>query len=565
MKRLGWVLVLVAFMLPILVIGCSMEKDEDDWVDELRDRRTRDNALMWVQEHKTKKAVPNLLSLMKKRYGTLKAVYTLGIIGDPVAVPTLIEELKVVAKKDSLDHDRLTEQICMALGMIGETNAVDALLWTVDQAGEMGRAGAVQALGMIGDPRATEKLIGVLKNTKEKLLIRHYTAIALGRLKASEAADALVYALFVDDETGRNLFRDGQLSLLQIGGEAARKALIAGYELKNTDANELAKSIDLKEDWIKIKIVNVMGELRDPELSDFFMAEFEKGLKGDIVYELQAKIIQAMERTPLKKDLLGKLAQAFTSPVKNTAYLNERELISKIFISNNYTDQLDEFMSVAEKGDVTLKNAKGKPQAFSQWCVAAANVVSMLGDHTLADRFDAFVKAGKCKAEIFGLKQKTPELLANFNMRMQAAKECGTNMACWQKVVTAKEWPKREKAVYMLAATGDKKYMTDVMKTLTYSNEQVRQAVQHAIWKIATPEVLPQLIKFWIDNKINKDFQKITEDIGYILHMHIRDWNLDGPKAYKELFEKAEKLRGKTASVDVPMHGEEELSTDSGL
>jgi len=559
-KALGMLLI-IAFVLPTLLIACSGEKTEADWVDELRDKRTRDNALMYVQQHKTKQAVPALLRLVEKKYGTLKAIYALGIIGDETAVPKLIEELKLVAKKDSMDHDRMTEQLCMSLGMIGATASVDALIWAVDNGGEMGRAGAIQALGMIGDPRATQKLIEVVKNEKEKITIRHYAAIALGKLKADEAADTLVYALLVDDGTGLNLFRDGQLSLIQIGGKAAREALIKGYKLENADAMALVEKYiketkpgapKFKVDWLQIKAINVLGEMRDAGNAPFLMGEFDKGVKDDLVYELFAKVMQSLERTPLGKEDLAKVAKIFLQKPRSTAYLNEREILSRVFIFNNYQDQLNDFMKIAAKGDLTLKNAMGKNQAFSQWCVAAANVVSILGDDKLADEFDAFSKSGKCDAAIWGLKTPVKEILNNFNERMQASKHCKADMACWVKALQSDKWQWREKALYVLGNSSNQAYMDDIIKVMNYPKEEVRAGVLYAVSRLMRTEDMPTLIRFWQDQKINKEFQKITESLGYVLFIKMRELKLDSPNARKELFEKAQKMKStKTAKKTV--------------
>jgi HEAT repeat protein len=553
MKRNLAVVLILSFVLPVVLFACSGEKTESDYVNELRDRRYRDAAMMYVQEHKVKEAVPALLELIKKRYSTLKAVYTLGIIGDPVAVPPLLEELREVAKKDSLDHDRMTEQISMTLGMIGATNSVDTLIWTAENAGEMGRAGAVQALGMIGDKRATQSLINVVKNENEKLLIRHYAAIALGRIADPIAAETLVYALYVDDETGRNLFRDGQLSLIQIGGEAARNALIAGYEGKNTDANALAEKIKLKTEWVQIKIVNVMGELRDPAMEDFLMARFEEGVKNDLVYEIFAKVVQALERTPLSEKALDRLAEVFLTAPQATEFLNERELISKVLIANNATKNLDAIMKVAEKGDISLKNPRGQMQKYSQWCVAAANIVSTLADSTYSDRFAAFAASGKCNAEIWGLGIPTKEILANMNDRMTTAKSCTDNAQCWVGQLKSPEWAAREKAIYYLANTGDKKFMQDIYQVAYTPKEEVRAAVQYAVWKLANPEMMTKLLRFWQDQKINKDFQKITEDIGYILYIKMREFKMDEPRARDKLLEEAVKMDKSAIPVPPPL------------
>ena len=137
--------------------------------------------------------------------------------------------------------------------------------------------------------------------------------------------------------------------------------------------------------------------------------------------------------------------------------------------------------------------------------------------------------------------------MGELNQRVQASKKCGTDLACWVKLLESPKWAEREKAIFVLANTGDKKYMDNIMWTLAFPNEQVRRATAYAIWKLATPDHLPKLLRFWQDQKINKEFQKVTEEIGYVLHIKMRDWNLDGPKERKELFDKVEKLNWKAS------------------
>ncbi len=540
-------ILLWAFLINLLMLftACETEKTEDDWVKELRDRRTRDAALMYVQQHKTKKAVPILLDLVEKRYTTIPSIYTLGIIGDPVAVPKLIEVLKQVAIKDSVDLDRMTEQICMSLGMIGDKAAVDSLLWVLDNAntGEAGRSGAVQALGMIGDKRAEPKLIDIVMDPKQNLVIRHYAAIALGEIKAEKAGEALCYALFVDDETGRNLFRDAQLSMIQIGNQDIVDNLIKCYDLQNEKANELAKSIELKPEWIQIKSVNVMGQMRDERLLPKMLEEFQKGMDNKIVYELFAKVIQAIgvAASPKAEPVLAK---AFMVSPKGTEYLNEKEIIANALIDIGQSEHLDAFMSIAEKGDLNMKNAYGKPDSFAQYCLAAANVVTMLGDASYVDRYKKFLDSGKCKAQIFGWKETTPNMLASFAKRLDAAAECKDDMNCWLGKLKSNDWAVRQKAVYVLANTGDKeKYAKAVLDdTMYFPNEYVRDAVLYFAWKMATPETIPYYYSLWQDQKLNKEFQKVTENLGYVLAWHMREMGLDTPEKKKEIEQKAAEI-----------------------
>jgi|GEM_PF-1794733 len=539
-------ILLWAFLINLLMLftACETEKTEDDWLKELRDRRTRDAALMYVQTHKTKAAVPILLQLVEKRYTTIPSIYTLGLIGDPVAVPKLIEVLKQVAIKDSVDLDRMTEQLCMSLGMIGDKAAVEPLLWVLENpnAGAMGKAGAVQALGMIGDKRAEPKLIEMLMNPSENLVIRHYAAISLGEIKAEKAGEALCYALFVDDETGRNLFRDAQLSMIQIGNQDIVDNLIKCYDLQNVKANELAQSIKLKPEWIQIKAINVMGQMRDDRLMPKMIEEFEKGLNDKIVYELYAKVIQAIGvAANIKAEPV--LAKAFMTTPKSTEYLNEKEIIANALIDIGQSEHLDAFMSIAEKGDMNLKNPYGKPESYAQYCLAAANVVTMLGDATYVDRYKKFLESGKCKAPIYGLKETTPKLLSSFTKRLEAAAECKDDMNCWLGKLKSDNWAERQKAIYVLANTGDKeKYSKAVLETMYYPNEQVRDAVVYFAWKMATPETIVNYFSLWQEQKLNKEFQKTTENLGYVLTWHMREMGLDTPEKKKEIEQKATEL-----------------------
>jgi HEAT repeat protein len=119
---------------------------------------------------------------------------------DSKPVPALIGLLK--------DKDRaVREDVAIALGMIGDPSAVPALIEAM-QDGSI-RVRAIMALGMIADPRAVEPLIRVLdgvginlKGTpmpgcivSEEWFIREQAALALGHINDVRSVPALCQAL----------------------------------------------------------------------------------------------------------------------------------------------------------------------------------------------------------------------------------------------------------------------------------------------------------------------------------------------------------------------------------
>ncbi len=583
MKNAMGLFLLVVFLLPL---ACSMEKTEEDWAWDLYDKRHRDRAMLYIQEHAdnpklVKEALPVLEYLVTKRYGTLKAVFTMGVLKDPVAVPFLLKQLKDVSTKDSEEHDRLTEQICMSLGMIGDKTAVGELIEVVksDVTGEMGKAGGIQALGAIGDRQAIAPLRAILKDKDQKIQLRHYATISLGKLNASEAADDLAYALFVDDGTGLNLFRDGQTALLRIGGKEMRDALIKLYNFQNKDIYAivdkegeenvkeiigLAKEIGMKPGWVKIKAVEVMGQSRDPELVPFLLEQFKLGAdpKADFDFEVFAKVAQSLGRlaSPAAMEEMYKL---FIVKPPKTEFLNEKEFIAQALMQIGLPqDKLETLMEIVEGGEQTLISpVDGKPTLFPQWPMAAANLLSMLDiEGQFEERFAKVVEEKKINSTVFGLAISTPELMEAFHLRLKMAKECKKNAQCYynklkalhthvnaaneskeQKAKYGKyDWAIAERALYSLAHLNAKN-LNDALEigmkyigAKTFETDRVRDAVVFAANKLATKEIVPKLAELQQKTKLDRIAQKASENLGYVLILKRREFNIKSDAIFEE-------------------------------
>jgi hypothetical protein len=114
---------------------------------------------------KCRKAVPCLIEIAKRTQGAGGPVRALGEIGDPRAIPVLIESLKRAGKTDKYEEgDRLGDdflQSVEALAHLKAKEAVPALIAYVEF------PEVIEALERIGDPTAAPAIRKVLAATKE--------------------------------------------------------------------------------------------------------------------------------------------------------------------------------------------------------------------------------------------------------------------------------------------------------------------------------------------------------------------------------------------------------------
>lgn len=152
-----------------------------------------------------------LLSHLQKEKspGVRRAVAeALGKLGDPRAVPALIEVLKH-------DNKKVRRAAAEALGIIGSREAVPALIQALGINRGWRDAGvpeaAAEALGKLGAPEAVPALVEALR--EETLSIQIAAAKALGAIAAPEAVRPLIEAYW---ESGRLLRETYRLSLKSI-------------------------------------------------------------------------------------------------------------------------------------------------------------------------------------------------------------------------------------------------------------------------------------------------------------------------------------------------------------
>lgn len=166
------------------------------------------------------------------------AANALGQIGDPVAVPALLD---CVSDMRGCNHKHVERVAKEALALI-DASAVEPLAAALRSDRREIRDSAVEVIGKIGDTRAVEPLISALGYSERP-------AIALGRIADPTAVEPLIASLRSSDT---RLQSSAAIALGQIGDERAVEPLSA--LLKHEDS------------YVRGKAEQALRDMHDPEV-----------------------------------------------------------------------------------------------------------------------------------------------------------------------------------------------------------------------------------------------------------------------------------------------------------
>jgi HEAT repeat protein len=188
---------------------------------------------------------------------------------DPTLTEPRFGEQVIAAFQEAADDDpRVRRYLALAIGRIGDTRAVPALLAAVRQPapGAQGtdaetRIYAVWALGVLGDSAAVPDL--ALLTSADDAGVRKAAVHALGSFRSPEASAALTRAL---DDPVADVRWNAALALARRGDAAAAPTL-----LEMTDRSRLAGVAELRPDQLEdvmLQAVAAAASLPQPGLRD---------------------------------------------------------------------------------------------------------------------------------------------------------------------------------------------------------------------------------------------------------------------------------------------------------
>ena len=459
-------------------VACTSNTDPTTagyWVDRLDDRNQTIKALKELGKIGDKTSVPAVTEWFEKE-GKWQpdAAYTLGLLGDPASIPVLVGglDLKVGAGRDKLSRirNRTNRNIARALALLKAKDAAPQLMPLLT-APELKTVEAVMhALGHLGDPRATEALIERVL-TEPQPFIRKTAIQSLGDLGDPKAVPALTQALYFE-VPGISFYNEAGYSLIQMG-DAAIPHLVKTLKRENKEVEEIRMSNGdpIAEGAIEAKATFVLSALRatkteadvltvlDKLYGEFAASSIDNPIHASVpgaiitmTYAI-ANLGTAKSGTLLKKIVLDEDARVRMAAAESLAALGIKDAVPTLF-------------TAVKSGDLTARQA-------------AVVAISRLGNESNIAAFKAIPTSAPKAAVPACTKMVAAEI-----SRLEAAKECKKDVACWVTKLEDKSRKVRERAAYELGWAGSKENLPALYKAAEDDDPDARMAATIALGQL---------------------------------------------------------------------------------
>jgi HEAT repeat protein len=457
--------------------GCTGDpNDPRTWAKKLKDLREQKEALDRLANmdvERARAALPELIALYKetKKPEHLEA---LARYKDPETKPLMIEALDF----SDDDFDRAT----VAAGVLGEMKAVDAVDKLIAAAEKQlpiksransVRLAAIRALVKINDKRAVEPLTKILTTSADEqdFLLNQKAALGLAELRDGASVPALIKGLFM---TGRgiNIFQECRLALVRIG-EPAVTPLIQLLDDQNPEIRVMAKERKFDENSpgvVRTKASIVLGDLRAKKAVPRLIYHLGVPQKGG-------------EHTAILIALgyigTGPAVDALIAILKNPKALPplRASAADGLYLSGDKR-AVPTLMEIAKSGYITTPDGR---KASDLRANAAIDLARIAGK----EHFEAFKALAEKESEAEGVFGEALD-------RLQVAKECGSDIACYGKTLNDPSWTRAEKAAFAIGFSGDKKgipLLLAALKPVAAMQPErfpVHQAILYSLTRLGT-------------------------------------------------------------------------------
>lgn len=418
-----------------LLAACSDPKDMAGWAERAASRNRLDEKLAALTAARTapgdkKAAVAPLCEVLKQApRARQQAAVILGEIGDPGAVKALTEALDTGGKAER-DVNDANVAIAGALGALRAREAVPALVKAARAQDAFTQVAAIDALGAIGDPAAVEPLMAVVGDEQAEPFSVKKALLALGRVGDPRAVPVVVRMLFAE-RPGVSFFPEAAFAASQLGApvEAPLVALVEG---RDAELAGWAKARGVHPAALRAKAAQLLGDVGGPAAVPALVGAL--GFSGD-----------APEATLFVRafaaESLGRLRAAAAVAPLAAALAKEKDPD----LRERYEDALSRIGDPAALPALRSASATGPAEQRE----AALEALSRLGGE--ADR--PLVEAGRtgCGA---GCPADRARALDGMAARLDAAKACGAELACWAGKLADSKAEVRDRAALEVRGAG---------------------------------------------------------------------------------------------------------------
>ena len=452
MNRYGWVIVALG------LVGCvSDPRDPNTWIKKLSDPRESKDAVMQLKRIGDPVAVPPLVEMYNKSKDPdlLKAIAS---FKDKRSVPVLVDALDFT--EESCD---MAANAASALGDIGDASAAPALVKALEHPlpiktrCNVVKLEAMKALVKMKSRVAVDALTKILLTSADDqdFFLNSEAAKALGEFGDAKAVPALIRAMFITGR-GTDIFQPVRTALVRVGTPAVQP-LVQAHDRKNAELEADAKKGEYVAGIVEQKTCLVLGDLHAKGAVPTMLADLKKpGSHKAPLYALG--MIADPATTKDVTAILTSAAADYKDRVAAAEALN--------FIGD--ASALPTLLSAAKSADVTKDGQK-----YPDVRIAAATAYARLGGKAEAEAF----------APVAAAEKAAPEEFKECATRLEVAKKCDKDMACYAAALDDSNLAKQEKAAFHLARFG-KDAEPALTKKVSAREPIVRLAVLHSLGTI---------------------------------------------------------------------------------
>lgn len=455
----------VAFALSCtLLLACAPPSDPAGWAKEAYKRNRLDeklHALDLVRKAPgdRKAAVPFLRKILEEKQhprARAAAALALGEAGDPAAVETLMKAVDTGAKdRDAIEMNR---RIAEALGALGAKEAVPLLGRLTTFPDGFVQVAAVDALGAIGDPAAVEVLTVVALDPQGEPFTSKKATLALGRIGDPKAMPVILKMMFIS-RGGVSFFPEAAFAASQIGPSTIGP-LLDILEGRSTEFATWAREQRFPAGVLYAKAASVLGDVGDATVVPALVRKLTY-TDADAGLQLLVRVYAA--------EALGRLrAREAVRPLAE-ALGRERNPDAR--------DRLCD--ALARIGDPGALPAL-KAAASGDWDMKAGPLTAI---SRLGGEGERPVVASAQAACGGGCPAAQKAALAGMVARLDAAKACGGQLACWAGRLADASAAVRDRAALEVGRAGtpaEAKALVDAI-VRRVDDDDDREARYHAV------------------------------------------------------------------------------------
>jgi HEAT repeat protein len=472
-------------------LGCSDPNDPRTWAKKLDNLRTRNEALDNLERmapEKARAALPELRALYESTKDPIH-LRAIARLQDPASVDLFEKELDF-----SSDSFESAEVAAGFLGDIKATSAIDKLGAAVTKKlpiksrANTVRLTSIRALARIGDRKATPFLTEVLTASADEqdFLLNRTAALALAELGDPASIPALIKGLFITGR-GANVFQECRLALVRIGALAV-DPLIALLSGKNAEINLMARQQEFAENGvIPYKAAYVLGDLRADKAIGPLKALLGKPKQGPEHSEALLTLGK-IGTAEAVDELIAVLKDG------KREWRTRLSASSGLFLSGD-PRAITELLEIARSGYIEIDGEK----ASNLRATAAIDFSRLAGK----EHYDAFNAIAEKETEAEGIFGEALD-------RMQVARECDKDIACFGKQLADPSWTRAEKAALSIGFSGNAKDGIPLLlaalkplKTLQHERFPVHQSILYALRRLADKTCTACIAK--LEEQIEKD------------------------------------------------------------